>query len=187
MDHTSREHDQLVEKLRVLEDAYNNDAPLVSDVEYDKMKNELLRIEAEHPEWTRLDHTTQKPLFDGWDNTILIEPTQVKNRLNAEKLKAKDVKIDRPSLRAEIQGSASVPYQTDLSGCTCPDFRNRKMPCKHMYRLALELGLIEKFPEVDSTIERAVVQSAAQKWKDEFTQGRISAQLYARVAEALQK
>lgn len=126
-------------------------------------------------------------IFEKWDDDILMELAQVKNRLNAEKLKASDVKIDRSSRRAEIQGSASIPYQTDLSGCTCQDFNVRKMPCKHMYRLALELGMIEKFPAVDKAAEKALVRDASQKWKDEFLQGHISAQLYVRVAEALQK
>jgi len=34
-------------------------------------------------------------------------------------------------------------YQTTLSDCTCGDFQERKLPCKHIYRLAVELGLIE--------------------------------------------
>lgn len=137
---------------------------------------------------TKIPETEEKhEIFHGWDDDILIESDQVMNRLNAEKIKASNVKIDRSSLRGEIQGSASIPYQTDLSGCTCPDFNIRKKPCKHMYRLALELELIAKFPEVDGAIEKAIVQSAAQKWKDEFTLGHISAQLYARVEKALQK
>lgn len=31
-------------------------------------------------------------------------------------------------------------YDTTLSTCTCPDFRERKLPCKHIYCLALLLG-----------------------------------------------
>lgn len=129
----------------------------------------------------------KQEVFNGWDNDILIEPDQVMNRLNAEKIKASNVKIDCKSRRAEIQGSGSVPYQTNLSSCTCKDFYIRKKPCKHMYRLALELKMIAKFPEVDGAVEQAIVQSATQQWKDEFTQGHISAQLYARVGKALEK
>lgn len=37
-------------------------------------------------------------------------------------------------------------YETSLKHCTCVDFNRRKLPCKHMYRLAMELGIIkEKF------------------------------------------
>lgn len=31
-------------------------------------------------------------------------------------------------------------YTTSLHNCTCPDFRKRKKPCKHMYYLAMQLG-----------------------------------------------
>ena len=32
-------------------------------------------------------------------------------------------------------------YETHLNGCNCGDFIRRKLPCKHMYRLAIELGV----------------------------------------------
>ncbi len=60
MEHTIEAYNQLVEKLLALSVAYyDNDAPLVSDFEYDRMNNELKRIEAEHPEWIRPDSPTQ--------------------------------------------------------------------------------------------------------------------------------
>jgi DNA ligase (NAD+) len=53
-------YNQLVEKLLALSVAYyDNDAPLVSDFEYDRMNNELKRLEAEHPDWVRADSPTQ--------------------------------------------------------------------------------------------------------------------------------
>jgi DNA ligase (NAD+) len=36
------------------------DAPLISDLEYDKLLNELKRIEAEHPDWVTPDSPTQR-------------------------------------------------------------------------------------------------------------------------------
>lgn len=32
-------------------------------------------------------------------------------------------------------------YETSLTGCQCVDFHRRKLPCKHIYRLATELGV----------------------------------------------
>ena len=32
-------------------------------------------------------------------------------------------------------------YTVTLENCTCPDFERRQRPCKHMYRLAMELGI----------------------------------------------
>jgi hypothetical protein len=37
-------------------------------------------------------------------------------------------------------GGSGKKYRTTLKGCTCPDFKKRKAPCKHMYYLAGELG-----------------------------------------------
>lgn len=60
MEHTFENYNALVERLLALSVAYyDNDAPLVSDFEYDMMNNELKRMEAEHPEWTRADSPTQ--------------------------------------------------------------------------------------------------------------------------------
>ena len=60
MDHTIETYNALVEKLLALSVAYyDNDAPLVSDFEYDRMNNELKKMEAEHPEWIRPDSPTQ--------------------------------------------------------------------------------------------------------------------------------
>lgn len=43
---------------------------------------------------------------------------------------------------ADIKGESGSIYHVTLSSCTCPDFTSRKKPCKHMYRLALELGAL---------------------------------------------
>lgn len=60
MEHTIDTYNALVERLLALSVAYyDNDAPLVSDFEYDRMNNELKKMEAEHPEWIRPDSPTQ--------------------------------------------------------------------------------------------------------------------------------
>lgn len=60
MEDSLKAYNELVEKLLALSVAYyDNDAPLVSDYEYDMMNNELKRIEAEHPDWIRPDSPTQ--------------------------------------------------------------------------------------------------------------------------------
>ena len=60
MDYTKENYNALVERLLELSVAYyDNDAPLVSDFEYDHMNNELKAMEAAHPEWVRPDSPTQ--------------------------------------------------------------------------------------------------------------------------------
>lgn len=49
------------------------------------------------------------------------------------------------SISAEDQSGifegTTKKYNTYLDFCECTDFRRRHFPCKHMYRLAQELGL----------------------------------------------
>lgn len=60
MNDTIQGYNELVERLLALSVAYyDNDAPLVTDYEYDMMNNELKRLEAEHPDWIRPDSPTQ--------------------------------------------------------------------------------------------------------------------------------
>lgn len=45
-------------------------------------------------------------------------------------------------ISAVIRSDSGETYMTTLYSCTCPDFLYRKQPCKHMLRLALEVGLL---------------------------------------------
>lgn len=38
----------------------------------------------------------------------------------------------------------SIIYNVSFHHCDCKDFENRLLPCKHMYKLALELGVIDE-------------------------------------------
>lgn len=52
--------------------------------------------------------------------------------------------IDTNTKTARFSSTSDLPYyDTSLSQCNCYDFQGRQLPCKHMYRLATELGIIE--------------------------------------------
>ncbi len=61
---------------------------------------------------------------------------------SAESAKLTPIKIDREDLYGYFQGSHGR-YETFLDFCPCGDFRRAKVPCKHIYRLAMELGVFE--------------------------------------------
>ena len=48
-------------------------------------------------------------------------------------------------ISADIRSSSGNTYHTTLYSCSCPDFQFRKVPCKHMLRLAIETGLLLNF------------------------------------------
>lgn len=50
--------------------------------------------------------------------------------------------IDQDHLCGKFVGSAGEIYQTTLDECTCFDFVKTNSFCKHMLRLAMELGLV---------------------------------------------
>lgn len=49
--------------------------------------------------------------------------------------------LDKNNYCAKFHGRRGN-YETHLYSCTCTDFSRRSLPCKHIYRLAFELGLL---------------------------------------------
>lgn len=78
--------------------------------------------------------------FQIWDDVIHTMPDQMKRIASAKKATTSPSNIDRESKTGVFEGSGKEPYHVTLESCTCGDFRRRKLPCKHMYRLAMELG-----------------------------------------------
>ncbi len=39
-----------------------------------------------------------------------------------------------------VMGEHDVAYNIDCDGCSCMDFRTRRLPCKHMYFAVIELS-----------------------------------------------
>lgn len=54
------------------------------------------------------------------------------------------VSVDQQRMSMQIHGSyhPDLIYDVHLDYCNCKDFQNRQLPCKHMYRLALEIGIV---------------------------------------------
>lgn len=66
-------------------------------------------------------------------------PEQVNRAEKAKGAKMKPLSVDYENKTALFAGSGREPYKTDLGSCTCRDFALRKLPCKHIYRLRMEL------------------------------------------------
>ena len=68
---------------------------------------------------------------------------------SAKSAKLTPLNIDAENLVGNFKGS-SGRYETHLDACQCVDFIRYKLPCKHMYRLAIELGVLNE--KADSNI-----------------------------------
>lgn len=77
--------------------------------------------------WTQETHETEYAL---------------KRIKSAQSAKLTPVEINSEDTYGYFQGSHGR-YETFLDYCPCGDFRRSKLPCKHIYRLAAELGLID--------------------------------------------
>ena len=75
-------------------------------------------------------------------------------------------------ISSDIESKDGNRYHVTLYSCTCPDYSNRRRPCKHMYRLAVEIGALIGFDnsvaehEIESMLSRhSTLQAEAEQAK----------------------
>lgn len=79
------------------------------------------------------------PGWDIWDTSIHEAPGQYERMERAATNKEISILSYDPEYQlAKVQGKTAV-YLTSCKRCSCPDYRKRRLPCKHMYALAMEL------------------------------------------------
>ncbi|MGN0163936.1 MAG: SWIM zinc finger family protein [Candidatus Ornithomonoglobus sp.] len=81
--------------------------------------------------------------FGIWDESIQAHPDQKKRFTRALTSKLIPLSIDTEKQSGVFNGSKGSTYNTTLEFCSCVDFIRRKLPCKHIYRLAVELGMVD--------------------------------------------
>lgn len=89
-------------------------------------------------------------------NPLHDEPDQLKRQKGALKLNVQSV--DTATATGKIND-----YDVSLDSCSCIDFSRRGVPCKHMYRLAHELGF---FQLTGNVVNDATTKNHLEKKKD---------------------
>lgn len=74
-------------------------------------------------------------IYRCWPGIDHSSPTQLEQLKATQTINVLEVDIDAKFVLA--QGAESEVYRATLSGCTCPDYSQRALPCKHMYKLAM--------------------------------------------------
>lgn len=115
---------------------------------------------------------------------------QVKRIESAKKLKEEQIvdEVLTPGQEhALIQGSDPEPYQVTLNACSCIDFSARRKPCKHMYRLALDAGILE-LPTCKKKSSRNIdTKAEIEHYKQLYIRGDIDGSSYAKICSILAK
>jgi len=106
-----------------------------------------------------------------WPSEILNAPELASRRKRSHSLKM--LLLDKENTTAEFQSSRNGKiYQTTLGRCTCKDFAlgRGEYPCKHILRLAEELGVFKNeyfiSGERDYTLDKNSVNIISQKDND---------------------
>lgn len=76
-----------------------------------------------------------------WSADIHATEDQQKRIASGKTAACTPTAIDKVNFCASFHGRRGS-YEAYLDHCTCTDFSRRSAPCKHMYRLAFELGLL---------------------------------------------
>ncbi len=99
-------------------------------------------------------------LWNKWSD-VHNSPDQQKRIASAKKSACTPVSVDQSACTGTFKGSSGT-HTTSLDHCSCVDFNRRKLPCKHMYRLAMELGAFQTDFDSDKS---AIVEPIGKREK----------------------
>lgn len=126
--------------------------------------------------------------FGNWDSDIHNNYEQVKRIGWIKRIKPENATINFDKKTARIIGTDGT-YTVTLDKCTCNDFAIHRLPCKHMYYLAFELGLLDDLPEIDKKAAKAfkkTIPDEIERFKELYLNGSISLEKFDKIAKALQ-
>lgn len=116
------------------------------------------------------------------------EPDQIRRRITAKKIKADNI-VDCGD-HYMVTGSSGDTYTTNINSCTCFDFVGRGLPCKHIYRFAMDHELIGDLPKIkpkQAKLFEEKISAEVERFRLYYEQGIISAEKYLKIVDAIQK
>lgn len=122
--------------------------------------------------------------FGDWDESIHEHYEQIARIGNMLQINPKDVIFDIQNQTILVKGV----YQTTLKECTCTDFLMRRLPCKHIYFLARELGYLDDLPKPNRNAAKAfkeAIPAEIERFKQLYYDGAISVEKFKKIANAL--
>jgi hypothetical protein len=86
-----------------------------------------------------------------WNTTTHTTEHAIKRIQSAKTAKLTPIRINAEDCFGYFSGKHGH-YETWLDECNCGDFKRYNLPCKHIYRLAIELGVLNEKAEMDSNM-----------------------------------
>lgn len=81
--------------------------------------------------------------WNSWEEDIHLEKKQVSKQKKAVTSECKPIKIDNDTCSGLFSSTnVDMFYNTTLVNCSCMNYARERYPCKHMYRLSYELGIV---------------------------------------------
>ena len=167
---------ELEESIKKFENFFYKDE-YISGSEYDVLwgyVTRLLRLEVDSPLlksinglWDRVEdlddgryRIKQKNIVlkkISWDSIDHNSSEQLRRQKSAHDKKLVPISIDNEAKRGLFSGT-SRNYNVTLYNCECVDFsmRGQLFPCKHMYRLAHELGITNFYEIISANVDRKI-------------------------------
>lgn len=125
--------------------------------------------------------------FASWETSVHNNVDQIKRIASAKSLSASKIVLDQLNSCASIVGSSDEPYTVTLDSCNCFDFASRQLPCKHIYRLALELGYLDGLPTLNKKLSKTFdTYAEISRFYDAYQSGIISIEKFVKIATAIQ-
>ena len=88
-----------------------------------------------------------------WDQSVHRMPEQLIRQRRAETDSMLILSFDKQSKSCTIKAKdGESNYKVTTEGCTCADFQERGLPCKHMYRLN---SILERNDSIDRKYQQA--------------------------------
>lgn len=125
--------------------------------------------------------------FGKWDEAIHDGYEQIKRISYLKNIKPENIVVDCSSETAKVNGSNGI-YDVSLNNCTCYDFMERQLPCKHMYRLAHELGYLDDLPKPNRKAVKEFkdnIPNEVERYKSLYLNGAISIEKFVKITNAL--
>lgn len=98
--------------------------------------------------WQKKIEAENKPFYR-WPENVHQEPAQIKRLRQAQTENFQVEAVRKNGGKICRMKAASDPdfYFVALGICQCPEFKESHKPCKHIYKIALNKGLIQAAPE----------------------------------------